>query len=117
MDTSVQDNLKALRKRSGLSQIELGAVLGCANESTISHLEHRRTEINARTLIAYHILFGIPIENIVPGLYTEIRLHIISRVAAMQEASSDNPEKVLDRVRDEFLEEFRMRQRNKIQYD
>lgn len=117
MTKSQPDRFKALRKISGFSQEEIANLMESVNPSTISRIESRKEDVCVRVLFAYHILFEVPMHEIVPELYDEIRQTIISNVDAFQRSDKHIPMQVRHYVRNEFLQRFRERQRNKINYE
>ncbi len=64
--------LKTYRRRAGLSQKELAALLGIGHVTTVSKLERRKREPNLKVAFGCQVLFGIQADRIFPGLLTDI---------------------------------------------
>jgi transcriptional regulator with XRE-family HTH domain len=67
--------LRTYRKRVGLSQRQLAAVLGLKSSTRISEMELGKGLPNARECIVFRLLFKRPIEEMWPG----IRAHAESK--------------------------------------
>ena len=73
--------LRTLRKKSGLSQIQLARILGF--ESAIPVAQHERSQAvpNLLTALAYEVIFQTPISAQFRGLYTSVEVAIEERLA------------------------------------
>jgi transcriptional regulator with XRE-family HTH domain len=74
--------LRTHRLRLGLSQAELALMFGYC-ESAISKYELCDVPRSVRLLVAAHIAFGIPPEEVFPGLYHEVGEIVCAGAAAL----------------------------------
>jgi transcriptional regulator with XRE-family HTH domain len=80
MAQDLPNYFKTCRMRAGLSQTELGELLGLKSGELISRIERREREPNLRTIIFYQIIFNISPKKLMPGIYKEIRKTIFSKI-------------------------------------
>lgn len=66
--------LRTHRKRSYLTQVEVAYLLGVRNGANISRYELHRRPPSLETAIAYTVVFGEPIQELLAGSYDEIAL-------------------------------------------
>jgi len=78
MHTSNTVRLGACRKRAGLDQAELAHLAGVHVRSGISRLETGSRLPDARTLIAYELLFGHKAQTLLPDTARGERRRILS---------------------------------------
>src|SRR5258707_485568 len=74
--------LRALRLQSGLSQLELAALVGVHCDS-ISDYERERRAIPAKLIIAGEILFGLPAAELFPAFYKDVEDQISANALAL----------------------------------
>ncbi|WP_428150923.1 helix-turn-helix transcriptional regulator [Brevundimonas sp.] len=67
------------RLRWGLSQEELARLIGRRSHSTISRYEQRGKTPPLSILLAYEIIFGVGLKEMLPDLYGEIEDQVIAR--------------------------------------
>jgi len=77
--------LKSHRKRSGLTQEELGFLLGLKKHSTVSRYEAGDRDPDLRTALAYKLLFDSDLRELFPGLFGEIRAEVARRARGLSE--------------------------------
>jgi transcriptional regulator with XRE-family HTH domain len=77
--------LKSHRKRSGLTQEELGFLLGLKKHSTVSRYEAGDRDPDLRTALAYKLLFDSDLRELFPGLFGEIRAELAARARGLCE--------------------------------
>ena len=75
--------MKIHRQRWALSQKELSRLIGKNAHSTISRYEYRGHLPPLRTLIAYEIIFGVGLRDIVPDLYLAVEDEVGAAGAAL----------------------------------
>lgn len=97
----IQNNyLRWYRKRSQLTQADIGFILHVGDCSTISRAEKGIRAPSIEMLIVYHIMFDVPIEAIVKRekleLMKEVRRRVTLRIAELQQLPQD--EKVSGRI-------------------
>jgi transcriptional regulator with XRE-family HTH domain len=71
--------LKMFRKRSGLSQRELAALLGCKSGSKISRYERGGRRPTFEALLAYEVIFRVALDGLFRGEHTRVRRSIRQR--------------------------------------
>lgn len=78
--------LRFHRHRSGLSQTELGRLLGYHDDSAVR--KHERFQAMPPFLVAlgYEIIFQIPVSELFPGIAETVALGIEARLARLAEA-------------------------------
>jgi transcriptional regulator with XRE-family HTH domain len=72
------------RKRSGLSQKELGQLLGYPSEGTISRHERICSTPPFQAALAYEAVFRVPVSELFPGAFERIRQDIEARISRME---------------------------------
>jgi DNA-binding XRE family transcriptional regulator len=77
--------LRALRRKSGLSQIELAQLLGFVSDVPVSRHERSETVPNLMTALGYEVIFRLPISELFPGLYRSVEAVIEERLAILEE--------------------------------
>lgn len=85
MASKVRSYLRTYRKRSGLTQDEVAFLLGCQSGAKVSRFERQAREPNLRTALACQIIFGIPAEDLYPGVYAEVEEAVTERARALAE--------------------------------
>lgn len=76
--------LSSHRKRSGLSQKELGTLLGYPDEGPVSRHERRRSIPPLRIALGYQALFHIPVAELFPSAYEAMQESIEIRLKKMR---------------------------------
>lgn len=76
--------LRTHRKKSGLTQRELAAILGCIGEGQISRHERGTNTPPLPVAIAYEVLFGAPIASIFSGIRATVARTIETRLRDME---------------------------------
>lgn len=64
--------LRAHRRKSGLSQRELGLLLGYKDEGQVSRHERSRTVPPLIAALAYEVIFRAPVSTLFPGIHVEV---------------------------------------------
>jgi len=72
------------RRRAGLSQEELGELLGFRVESVARH-EQFQTAPNIRIAIGYEIIFRIPISELFAGVRDDVATNVEANLAQLEE--------------------------------
>lgn len=78
--------LRTHRKKSGLTQRELAAILGCLTEGQVSRHERGLNTPSLPVAIGYEILFGAPVTHIFPGIRATVAQTIEARLDDMEQA-------------------------------
>lgn len=81
--------LRTHRKRGALTQEQLAYLVGYQSRVSIAQLERSSAQPSLETALACQVLFGVPIEELFPGIYRKVVQNIIPRVEAMSEELPD----------------------------
>jgi transcriptional regulator with XRE-family HTH domain len=84
--------LRTHRRRTGLSQKEVAALLGVASGSKVSRLENFARTPSVRTVFAYEIVFNSLASELFAGNYQTIRLAVQDRARRMAKQLSAQPD-------------------------
>ena len=76
--------LRAHRRRIGLSQFDLGAVLGYRDEGPVSRHELLHTTPPLVIALGYEIVYRVPVSEIFAGLKDEVEGRIENRLAELE---------------------------------
>lgn len=76
----VRNDLRTFRVRAGLSQDELGALLGYPSDVTISRHELSRSLPPLLIALCYEIIFQVPVSEIFVGLKDQAEQHVEKRL-------------------------------------
>ena len=76
--------LSSHRKRSGLSQKELGILLGYPDEGPVSSHEHLRSIPPLYIALGYQALFHVPVSELFPAAYEKMRDSVETRLTEMR---------------------------------
>lgn len=95
--------LRTYRKRSGLTQEEVGYLLGCANGSKVSRYEHYRRIPNLDTALAYEAIFRTPVRDLFAGLFAEDERKMLKRMGRLGKKLLAKPETPLVNAKLEAL--------------
>lgn len=82
---SLANSIRIHRRRTCLSQRELGAVLGYANENAIARHEQRRVVPPLAIAVAYEVVFRIPISEIFVDLRDQVEQEVEARLAQLED--------------------------------
>jgi transcriptional regulator with XRE-family HTH domain len=77
--------LRNHRKKAGLTQLELGRLLGYRDEGPVSRHEINKTLAPLRTGLAYEAIFRVPVSEIFPELFAEIKQKMEGNLTALKE--------------------------------
>jgi len=79
VSSKLENYLRTYRKRSGLSQEEVGFLLGGHNGSKVSRYERFSRKPNLEALFAYELVFGAPARELFAGSYQKVEKRISHR--------------------------------------
>lgn len=82
---SLACRLRSLRRKSGLSQIELAQLLGFVSEVPVSRHERSETVPNLLTALGYEVIFRVPVSELFPGLYRSVEAIVEERLTILEE--------------------------------
>jgi transcriptional regulator with XRE-family HTH domain len=92
--------LRSYRKKSGLTQSEVGFLLGRANGALISRYEKRRRLPPLHIALALEALLGIPVSQLFAGIHEgaqhDLRKRILALRAQLQSRTATGSEALVD---------------------
>jgi len=103
--------LKACRRRGGLDQAELSKLVGLRNYNTISRFERGVNLPDAPVLIAYELIFDIPVATLLPDTSRIVRKHTYLRAVRLLKHCKASPNDCQNKI--EFLEDVCQKLLNK----
>src|SRR5438067_854077 len=69
--------LRAYRRRTGLSQLDMAFLMGChLSGAMVCRYERRQHEPNLRNAIAFEIIFGKSLRKLIAGTYEDVQRQI-----------------------------------------
>ncbi len=108
MPTRSYSLVRAYRRRWGLTQTEVAALLGITSSTTVSRIERSIRRPTATNVIAYCILFGVPASELFVSLHDEIEEIVAAAAKHLYDELETKDDKLSLRKR-EFLEKALMR--------
>jgi DNA-binding XRE family transcriptional regulator len=81
--TPLTNYLRTHRRRTGLSQTDVAALLGARSGALVSRHETGERRPILRTAIAYEIVLGISIRQIYAGIHTKLSNNVRIRATRM----------------------------------
>ncbi|PYS88773.1 MAG: hypothetical protein DMF64_19720 [Acidobacteria bacterium] len=76
----LQNYLRTHRKRSGLSQKEVGFLLGCKSSAKVSRYERFSRQPTLKNVFAYELIFGTPARELFAGVFQCVEEETLHRV-------------------------------------
>ena len=77
--------LRTHRRRAGLSQRDLGLLLGYKDSGLISRHERSKTTPPLIAALAYEVVFRVSVSALFPGIHAEVTRMIAGNLAAFEE--------------------------------
>jgi DNA-binding XRE family transcriptional regulator len=71
--------VRRYRLRAALTQKEMAHLLGCQSPATVCQYEAGKRDPDLRTALAYQVAFGVPLEELFPGIHREVEQEVLSR--------------------------------------
>jgi transcriptional regulator with XRE-family HTH domain len=87
----LENYLHAHRKKAGLSQREVGILLGYADEGAVSRHEQSKTLPPLLSAIGYEIVFNKPIAELFPGIRESVEKRIEEQLLRFEEDLQQKP--------------------------
>lgn len=84
MEGRLGNYVRTHRKRAGLSQRELGLVLGYDNEAAVSRHERLRSLPPLLIALGYEAIFRVPVSEMFAGLHEVVEQAIEGRLAELE---------------------------------
>ena len=85
VDQRLPNYLRTHRRNVGLTQRELGQILGHCNEGPVSRHERFRATPSLVVALSYEIVFRIPVSEIFAGLRDEVEKDVEKKLVEMEE--------------------------------
>ena len=85
MANQLAHHLRLKRLGSGLTQRDTAYLLGSGSPGTVYNYEARLREPDLRSALAYGVIFGVPIEQLFPGIYDEVEKKVTKRAQTLQD--------------------------------
>lgn len=79
MTHRVKTYLRTFRRRSGLTQAEVAFLLGAEDGAQVSRYERLSRKPSFRTALGLQAVFGVPADQLAPGISAEVDRKIIGR--------------------------------------
>jgi transcriptional regulator with XRE-family HTH domain len=81
----LQNYLRAHRKRSRLSQNDVASLVGTQTGASISRYERFRRQPTLQTALAYEVIFGVPAQELFPGVFEGVKKATLARANTLAE--------------------------------
>ncbi len=91
MHTPLPTYLRAHRRRAGLTQDELGFLLGPIDPSEISRVERNRRPPNLRLVATTEMMFGVQGRDLFPEFYSRQERDLMDRLMYMYRVLQRRP--------------------------
>ena len=78
--------LTTYRRRSGLSQRELGLLLGYKDRGEVSRHEQHKASPPLSIALAYQVIYRVPVSTLFLGMHDAVKTTIEDRLTAMEES-------------------------------
>src|SRR5229473_144274 len=82
---TVGNYLRTHRKRAGMSQRELGLLIGYQHEGQVSRHERSKTVPPLLTALAYEIIFRVPVSAIFTGFHSSVTQMVEDGLSAFEQ--------------------------------
>jgi len=92
-DRTVGNYLKTHRKRAGMSQRELGLLIGYKNEEQVSRHERSKTAPPLLIALAYEIIFRVPVSAVFTGLHSNVSQMVEDNLFAFEQQLQNRRER------------------------
>ena len=69
--------VRMYRKKSGLTQEDISKLLSIRSRSVTSEIESSRKIPKTNTAVALSIILGVPLDQLLIGIYTDIRQEVV----------------------------------------
>src|SRR5205823_906586 len=81
----LQNYLRTHRRRSGLSQKEVGFLLGCKSSTKVSRYERFSRQPTLKNVFAYELIFGVPARELFAGVFQRVEGETLRRVQLLSQ--------------------------------
>jgi transcriptional regulator with XRE-family HTH domain len=114
MSSKVRCYLRTLRNQWGLTQEELASLLNKGDRKRVMCVESGEAQPNAREILAYQLIFGVPPRDIFPKFCEELDEAVMQGAYRLHQALEDDQSPEAGRKR-QLLEQIRSRAVNNLQ--
>ena len=90
MSRKLPNYLRTYRKRFGLSQKEMALLLGLESAATVSRYEQSQRLSVLETILAYEVIFGVPVRELFGGLSEKVNEDVIRRAKSLTRTLQKN---------------------------
>ena len=73
--------IRRYRLRAGLTQGEMTHLLGNESPATVCQYEGLTREPDLRSALAYHVVFGVPLHELFPGIYDHVENEVTNNAS------------------------------------
>jgi transcriptional regulator with XRE-family HTH domain len=84
MNQNPGNYLRAHRKRSGLSQQEVAAILGCGDAAAVSRYEWTHSLPPLPIALAFEVVFMVPVSQLFSGLHEAVGHSVEQRLSDLE---------------------------------
>lgn len=77
------------RKKAGLSQVELGRLIGYDGRASVSRHETSASLPPLPTAMCYEAIFGVPVSELFPGLRETVEEAVAKRLSVLERELSE----------------------------
>lgn len=91
--SSLPHYLRTYRRRAGLSQDDLAYLLGSESGTKVSRYERSARKPTLETALAYEAVFGVPVRQLLAGLYERIERRTRRRAGRLAGRLAESPER------------------------
>ena len=103
MSQRLANYLLTHRRHAGLSQDEVGFLVGGKSGAGVSRYERSRRLPSFETALAYEVVFGVPARQLFPGIFAKVEKATNKRAEILAAKVSDSAKRKLQ-LRDRKLE-------------
>jgi transcriptional regulator with XRE-family HTH domain len=97
-------HLRMYRKQSQLNQADIAYLMQLTDESTISRWEQGQRMPSSDALIAYHLLFDIPLETLIEEQKEQVRFSLVKQIGSLLQQLQKIKQSQKTKGRMQFLE-------------
>jgi DNA-binding XRE family transcriptional regulator len=81
----LRNHLRTHRQRSGLSQRDLGLLVGCKHQAQISRYERSESAPPLPVALSYEVVFRVPTSDLFPGIHARAAQMVEAKLVALED--------------------------------